>query len=156
MTRRTATSERVWRVSAPGRGLAMLLAAAPTGGAVAAWVGALVNRSPDAAGGALAVTGVAAVLWVFVWWVALRPRLELTADQVVVVNPWGTQRVPLADVVMVTRGHHAARLGLSDGFWVSSWALSEGAGAWPQRDRVAEVAAAVEHARRRAERLSSG
>jgi hypothetical protein len=111
---------------------------------VALWVQALREFSGVHAMGALAVTGTAAVFALFVWWVALRPKLVVTAEEVVAVNPWGTQRVALADVLAVTPGLYGARLHLRAGFWVSSWALADAAGAWPTRGRrVHEVAEAI-------------
>jgi hypothetical protein len=114
---------------------------------------ALVHLSGGSALGALAATVTAGVFALFAWWVALRPRLVVTAEAVIAVNPWGTQRVAPADVVAVTPGLHGARLHLRTGFWVSSWALADAAGAWPTRGRrVREVAEAIADAQRQASR----
>jgi hypothetical protein len=137
---------REWRVPAPGRWTALLLGIVPTVAAVVAWVQALVHLSGRLALGALEGTGIAIVLLAFTWWGWRRPRLVLTSDELVAVNPWGTQRVPLEDVVAVTDGSFA-RLHLRSGFALSVWAVSDLAAGWPQRGRgPREVGAAVEAA----------
>jgi hypothetical protein len=151
VTAATAAPSRVWRVGGYGRFLASTIAAVPVLAALVLWIQALVQLSGDLALGALAATGTGAVFALFVWWMALRPKLVLTAEEVIAVNPWGTQRVALADVVAVTPGLHGARLHLRTGFWVSSWALADAAGAWPTRGRrVREVAGAIADAQRQA------
>jgi hypothetical protein len=158
MTAATAAPSRVWRVGGYGRFLASTIAAVPALMGLSLWIQALVHLSGVFAMGALAVTGTAAVVSLFAWWVALRPKLEVTAEEVIAVNPWGTQRVALADVVAVTPGFQSARLHLRTGFSVSSWALGDAAGAWPTSGRrVREVAEAIAAAQAaRAARPSAG
>jgi hypothetical protein len=127
-----------------------VIAAVPAVGAVVAWVSAAVRLSGQGALAAMASTGTAAVYGAFVWWVALRPKLVLTDDEIVAVNPWGTQRVAVADVVAVTRGWLGARLQLRSGWSVTSFALAEAYGGRPDDGRrVAEVAEAVAARQRR-------
>jgi hypothetical protein len=127
-----------------------VIAAVPAVGAVAAWVSAAVRLSEQGALAAMALTGFAAVYGAFVWWVALRPKLVLTDDEIVAVNPWGTQRVAVADVVAVTRGWLGARLQLRSGWSVTSFALVEAYGGRPDDGRrVAKVAEAVAARQRR-------
>lgn len=147
VTATTAAPSRVWRVGGYGRVLVSVIAGVPALAALTMWIQALVHLSGDYAIGGLAAAGVAAVIWLWARWVALRPRLVLTADEVIVVNPWGTQRVPLDEVVTVTPGFGAARLQLRNGFSVAVWALADAAGALPTRGRRAhEVAVAIAEA----------
>jgi hypothetical protein len=102
------------------------------------------RTSLDGALEALTLTGIAAVYGLVIWGVALRPRLVLTGDVIVVVNPWGTQRVPVADVVAVTRSMFGARLELRSGWSVTAFALAEAySGGFDRGRRIAEVADAV-------------
>lgn len=140
----------VWRVGAYGRFIAGTITAAPGLAALFLWISALVNLSGEIALGALAATAAAAVMALFAWWTALRPKLVVTAEEVVVVNPWGTQRVALADVVAVTPGFSAAQVQLRNGFCLSSWALADAAGALTTGGRRAhEVSQAIADARQR-------
>jgi hypothetical protein len=112
--------------------------------ALALWGQAVVHPSGGRLVGALVTTGAAAVYGLALWWMALRPRLVLTGDELVVVNPWGTQRVPVADVVAVTRGLSGARLELRSGWSVTVFALSEAySGGFRRGRRIAEVADAL-------------
>jgi hypothetical protein len=102
------------------------------------------RTSLDGALEALTVTGIAAVYGLLIWWVALRARLVLVESEIVVVNPWGTQRVAVADVVAVTRSMYGARLELRSGWSVTAFALAEAYGGGFRRgQRIAEVADAV-------------
>jgi hypothetical protein len=140
----TAPTTQVWRLAVFGRVLATVIAAGPAVMAVAVWVMAAERRSAEGALMAVTVTGVAAGFGLFLWWVALRPKVVLTADEVVAVNPWGTQRVPVTDVVAVTRSLFGARLELSSGWAVTAFALAEAYGGLPARGRrVAQLAEAV-------------
>jgi hypothetical protein len=135
---------RVWRVPVFQRVIGSVVAALPSLIAVAAWVTVVIRRSADDVVPALVVTATAAVFWTFVWWTALRPRLVLTENQVIVINPWGTQRVPLSDVAGVTAG----RLLLRSGFSVPSLAIAGIAAGRANPARLArDVAAAVEQVR---------
>ena len=75
---------------------------------------------------------------------ALRPKVVLTDDELVVVNPWGTTHVPLADVVGLSGGYMGAYVQLGSGWSVRVFALAEAyGGGFSQRSRVAEVAEAL-------------
>jgi hypothetical protein len=63
-----------------------VIAAVPAVGAVVAWVSAAVRLSGQGALAAMALAGIAAVYGAFVWWVALRPKLVLTDDDIVAVT----------------------------------------------------------------------
>jgi hypothetical protein len=117
-----------------------VIAGLPTLAALVMWIQALVQLSGDHAIDGLAAGGTAAVMWLGAWWVALRPRLALTAYEVTVVNPWGTHHVPLGDVVTMTPGFAAARLHLRRGVSVAVWALADGDGPLPTRGRRAHEA----------------
>jgi hypothetical protein len=135
---------QVWRVAMFGRVLATVIAAGPAAGAVDLWVRTALDPSVDRLVPALVVSAFAAVYGLVMWWIALRPRLVLTDGELVVVNPWGTQRVPVADVVAVTRGLSGARLELRSGWSVTVFALSEAySGGFRRGRRIAEVADAL-------------
>ncbi|MCA0146152.1 PH domain-containing protein [Blastococcus sp. LR1] len=151
VTAPTASPSRVWRVSRSGRIWVAVIAGLPTLAALTMSIQALVHLSSDYAIDGLAAGGTAAVLWLGAWWVALRPRLVLTADEVTVVNPWSTRHVPLADVVTVAPGFAAARVQLRSGSSVAVWALADVAGALSTRGRRArEAASAIAEAQHRA------
>ena len=134
----------MWRLAVFGRVIATVVAAVPALMAVVLWVQAAVRMSSDGALEALTLTGISAVYGLFVWWMALRPKVVLTAEEVVVVNPWGTTRVALADVLAVTRSMFGARLELRSGWSVTAFALAEAYGGGLARGRrIAEVADAV-------------
>jgi hypothetical protein len=134
----------VWRVAGFGRAIAAVVAGVPALMAVVLWIGAVVELTGEAALAALAVTGVAVVYGLSVWWVALRPKLVLTDDEVVTVNPWGTQRIALDDVVGASPGLFGARLHLRDGWSITTFALSQAYSGFPDRGRrVAQVREAV-------------
>jgi hypothetical protein len=135
---------QVWRLAGFGRVLATIVGAVPALMAVVLWVQAAVRPSIDGALEALPLTGIAAVYGLFAWWVALRPRALLTAGEVVAVNPWGTQRVAVVDVVAVTGGMYGARLELRSGWSVTVFALAEAYGGGFRRGRrIAELSEAV-------------
>ncbi|MER6210177.1 PH domain-containing protein [Streptomyces sp. NPDC001642] len=90
----------------------------------------------DAAGIA---TAVALGFAFFAWWLLLRVRLELTTDTVVMVNPWGTQRLAWSRVSAVTFGNWGARFHTKDGFTYTAYALSDLAAGVRQDDRFADV-----------------
>ena len=140
----TAPTTQVWRLAAFGRSIAGLIIATIALMAVVAWVQAARDASWDGAVGAVVVTGTAAAVGLVLWWTALRPRLVIDRDEIVVVNPWGTQRVALADVVTVTRGLLGARLRLRSGWAVTAFVLADAyEGGFARGRRVAEVAGAV-------------
>ncbi|MFI6543562.1 PH domain-containing protein [Streptomyces prunicolor] len=84
-------------------------------------------------------TAFALFFALFAWWVLLRVRLELTTDMIVMVNPWGTQRLPWSQVRAVTLGNWGAQFHTTDGFTYTAYALSDLAGGTRQDDRFAEV-----------------
>jgi hypothetical protein len=129
----------VWRVGRSGRLGGCLLAVGPAGGALSTWWGALSHpdtQNVDAAGIA---TAVALGFAFFAWWLLLRVRLELTTDTIVMVNPWGTQRLPWSRVSAVTFGNWGARFHTKDGFTYTAYALSDLAAGVRQDDRFADV-----------------
>jgi hypothetical protein len=140
----------VWRLAAFGRSLAYLIITPTALMALGLWVQAAVHTSRHGALEALSATAVAAAMGLVLWWVALRPRLVIDDDEIVVVNPWGTQRVAVVDVVAVTRSLFGGRLELRSGWSVTAFALAEAYSGLPTRGRrLAEVADAVS-ARQRA------
>jgi hypothetical protein len=149
----TATSAplRVWRVGAVARALVLAIPGVLMLGVSVLWVQALVRRSGELALGGAAALAVAALLGLLAWWVVLRPRLVLTADDVVVVNPWGTRRVPLAEVATLSPGFVAAHLQLQTGFSVPVYALADAVNVLPpQGSRVHGAASAIAAAQRQA------
>ncbi|WP_409332628.1 hypothetical protein [Trujillonella humicola] len=65
------------------------------------------------------------------------------------VNPWGSLRVPRAQVVGVTPGLNGARLRLHEGESVLTWALGDALNPWSHpRERAKEVAEIVRTAPR--------
>ncbi|POX53939.1 hypothetical protein C3488_03725 [Streptomyces sp. Ru72] len=84
-------------------------------------------------------SAVALGFGLFAWWVLLRVRLELTTDLIVMVNPWGTQRLPWSCVSAVSLGNWGAQFHSTDGFTYSAYALSGLAGGTRQDERFADV-----------------
>jgi hypothetical protein len=145
-----APETQVWRLALFGRVIGTVIAAVPALIAVVLWIDAAAHPSMERLVVALVPTGIAVVYGLFIWWVALRPGLVLSGDELVVVNPWGTQRVAVTDVVAVTRSLFGARLELRGGWSVTAFALAEAYGGGFRRgQRIAEVADAIA-ARRRA------
>lgn len=133
----------VWRVGPSGRLGGYVLAGVPAVGAVSAWLSELTH--PDARGlvSAGVATAVAAGFGLFSWWKLSRVRLELTTQGIIMVNPWGTQRLAWSRVSAVTLGNWGARFHTADGFKFTAFALSALAGAGAQDGRFAEVQRAV-------------
>ncbi|WP_330265630.1 PH domain-containing protein [Streptomyces griseorubiginosus] len=129
----------VWRVSRSGRLLGYLPAAAPTAGALSTWPNALTHPSAQSARTAAIATAVALAFGLFAWWALLRVRLELRTDEILMVNPWGTQRLPWSRVTAVSLGNWGARFHTTDGFVFTAYALSDLAGGTRQDDRFAEL-----------------
>ena len=69
----------------------------------------------------------------------LRVRLELATDVIVMVNPWGTQRLPWSRVSAVSLGNWGALFHTTDGFTYTAYALSDLAGGTLQGERFADV-----------------
>src|SRR4051812_18869837 len=90
---------QVWRMARFGRGIACVLVGVAAVLLVAVWTETLRHPSAADALHALAATGALGAYGGFAWWVLLYPKVVLTGDELVVVNPWGTTRVPLEDVV---------------------------------------------------------
>ncbi|MYX36719.1 hypothetical protein GTY85_25285 [Streptomyces sp. SID8377] len=88
-------------------------------------------------------SGLAVGFWLFFWWVILRTRLEVGPGGIVAVNPWGTHRLALNEVVSVRLGAWGAEFYREDGFKITAYALSELAAGTPQDRHFAEVQAAL-------------
>ena len=129
----------VWRVNRSGRFMGYLLAAGPACGALSTWWGVLSHPGAQSAGSAGIATAVALGFGLVSWWGLLRVRLEFTTDMIVMVNPWGTQRLPWSQVSAVTLGNWGARFHTTDGFTYTAYALSDLAGGTRQDDRFADV-----------------
>lgn len=129
----------VWRVSRSGRLMGYLLAAAPAAGALSTWPDALTHPSAQSVRTAAIATAVALAFGLFAWWGLLRVRLELRTDEILMVNPWGTQRLPWSRVAAVSLGNWGARFHTTDGFVFTAYALSDLAGGTRQDDRFAEL-----------------
>ncbi|MFJ6085737.1 PH domain-containing protein [Streptomyces sp. NPDC092369] len=134
----------VWRVGRPGRLVGYVLAGGPACGALVAWAGAFSHLDAQSADSAGIATAFASGFGFFAWWVLLRVRLELTADVIVMVNPWGTQRLPWSRVSAVSLGNWGARFHTTDGFTYTAYALSDLAAGTRQDERFAEVRGVVE------------
>lgn len=116
-----------------------LLAVGPTGGALSTWWDVLAHPDTQNVEAAGTATAVALCFALFAWWVLLRVRLELTTDMIVMVNPWGTQRLPWSRVGSVTFGNWGARFHTKDGFTYTAYALSDLAAGVRQDARFADV-----------------
>ncbi|MFG2460743.1 PH domain-containing protein [Streptomyces sp. NPDC048523] len=129
----------VWRVSRSGRAGGYVMAAVPACGALSAWLHVVSHpdvRNLDSAGVA---TAVALGFGLFAWWRLLRVHLKLTSTVIVMVNPWGTQRLPWSRVSAVSLGNWGAQFHTTDGFTYTAFALSGLAGGTGQDERFAEV-----------------
>ncbi|MFE2421184.1 hypothetical protein [Streptomyces hokutonensis] len=134
----------VWRVGRSGRLIGYVLAVGPACGALTAWLGVLSHPGTQSAGSAGIATAVALGFGLFAWWGLLRIRLELATDMIVMVNPWGTQRLPWSRVGAVSLGNGGARFHTTDGFTYTAYALSDLAGGTRQDERFADVRRKVE------------
>ena len=140
----TEPSRRVWRLAGFGRGIGMVLVGVAVVMAVVLWTGTALRPSAVDALRAVAATGALGAYGGFAWCLTLRPKLVLNDGEIVAVNPWGTTRVPIGDVVGVSAGFTGARLQLRDGWSVRIFALAEAyGGGFSQRHRIAEVADAI-------------
>lgn len=101
---------------------------------------------------AAALTALAAIL-VASWWIAAgRPRVMLTASQVVVINPFWTYRRELADIVEVHGGWFGLWIQTREQRPIAAWAVQKAnfstwLGRRTRADEVAEEisAAALVH-----------
>ncbi|MFF7641827.1 PH domain-containing protein [Streptomyces canus] len=84
-------------------------------------------------------TGIALGFGLFDWWILLRVRLELTMEMIVMVNPWGTQRLPWSRVSAVSLGNWGAQFHTTEGFKYTAYALSDLASGTRQDERFADV-----------------
>ena len=122
-----------------GRLMGYVLAAGPACGALSAWLGVLSHLRTQSVGSAGIATAVALGFGLFAWWGLLRIRLELTKYMIVMVNPWGTQRLPWSSVSAVSLSNWGAQFHTTDGFTYSAYALSGLTGGTRQEDRFADV-----------------
>lgn len=129
----------VWRVGWSGRLMGYVLAVGPACGALSAWLGVLSHPGTQYVSSAGIATAVALGFGLFAWWGLLRVRLELTTDVIVMVNPWGTQRLPWSGVSAVSLGNWGAQFHTTDGFTYSAYALSGLASGTRQDERFADV-----------------
>ncbi|GLP72074.1 hypothetical protein TUSST3_86920 [Streptomyces sp. TUS-ST3] len=141
---RTVDDERdggigIWRVDWSGRFMGYVLAAGPAAAALSFWVGALSHPDVHSVESAGIATAVALGFALFAWWTLLRVRLELTADTIVMVNPWGTQRLPWSRVNAVSLGNWGAQFHTTDGFIYTAYALSDLAAGTRQDERYADL-----------------
>ncbi|MEU3337191.1 hypothetical protein [Streptomyces sp. NPDC006668] len=103
------------------------------------WLSALIHPSGQNVTSAGIATAVAVGFGLFAWWVLLRVRLELHEDVIVMVNPWGTQRLAWSRVSEVVLGNWGAEFHTTDGFKYTAYALSALAGGNRQDGRFVEV-----------------
>ncbi|MFE9602867.1 hypothetical protein [Streptomyces hokutonensis] len=129
----------VWRVGWSGRLMGYVLAAGPACGALSVWLGVLSHPDAQSAGDAGIATAVALGFGLIAWWGLLRVRLELATDVIVMVNPWGTQRLPWSRVSAVSLGNWGAQFHTTDGFTYTAYALCDLAGGTRQDERFADV-----------------
>ena len=129
----------VWRVGWSGRLMGYVLAVGPGCGALSVWPGVLSHPDAGSVGSAGVATAVALGFGLFAWWGLLRVRLELATDMIVMVNPWGTQRLPWSRVSAVSLGNWGAQFHTTDGFTYTAYALSDLAGGTRQDERFADV-----------------
>ncbi|MFJ8155847.1 hypothetical protein [Streptomyces sp. NPDC094468] len=134
----------VWRVGWSGRLMGYVLAVGPACGALFAWLGVLSHPGAQSVGSAGTATAVALGFGLFAWWVLLRVRLELARDVIVMVNPWGTQRLPWSRVSAVSLGNWGAQFHTRDGFTYSAYALSGLASGARQDERFVDVLRTVD------------
>lgn len=122
----------VWKVAPVSRALAVV------GAALAVWY--LVMLDGPVVGAVAAV-----LLAVLVWLFAFRPALAVTGTEVVVTNPWGTRRIPLADVAGAEGGYFGLAVRRRSGGSVTAWAVQKSNGAtWSgRRTRADEAADAI-------------
>ncbi|MET7476008.1 PH domain-containing protein [Streptomyces sp. NPDC005648] len=135
----------VWRVGPQGLLGGYALALVPALAAAARWLALAVRPDLDNLTSAGVVTGIALGFGLFSWWTVLRVRLELTAEGILMVNPWGTQRLPWPQVETVTLGGWGAEFRTLDGFKFTARALGNfGEGRRRQDERFAELQRLVE------------
>lgn len=134
----------VWYVGPQGLFMGSALAGIPAVVAVVRWFALAIHPDLDHLSSAAVVTAIALGCGVFSWWNVLRVRLELRADVITLVNPWGTQRLPWTDVRALTRGSWGAQFHTAEGFKYTAYALSDLAGGGRQDKRFAELQGIVD------------
>ena len=105
---------------------------------------AVIDREPDLI--VIAFLFLFLLFWLVCWYVgAVRPRLELTEDTLVVVNPLGTRRLPLTCIRRACPGYAGIQLDLLDDTSVTVWAVQKAnAAAWSGvRTRADDIAAVI-------------
>ncbi|MFE9537261.1 PH domain-containing protein [Streptomyces sp. NPDC006691] len=88
-------------------------------------------------------SALAAGFALFFWWLLLRVRLEVGPEEIIAVNPGGTQRLRVEEVASVRLGTWGAEFCHVDGFKTTAYALSHSAGGRPQDLRLEQVRAAL-------------
>jgi hypothetical protein len=88
---------------------------------------------------------IAVALGLAVWWLgAFWPAIVLTTSEVIVRNPWGTRRVPLADITDVRPGYSGLTVTTRPGQSVTAWAVQKSNTAkWSGRQTRADEVAAI-------------
>ncbi|MFJ7946599.1 hypothetical protein ACIQ6K_23545 [Streptomyces sp. NPDC096354] len=132
----------VWRVDPSRMVWAGVLWTLVVLSVVGAWLAWLMGPTEVRAVRAAVATGITAAVSLIWWLVLLRPRVELRAEVVVIVNPLATYRLSRDDIVAVTDGLHGAEFHRRDGFKIHAVALGD-ASAGIRRDRLAEVQKAL-------------
>lgn len=120
-----------------------VMAGVPAIGAVQTWLGVLVHPDLQHLAPAGQATAIAVGFALFIWAGVLRVRLELSADGIAMVNPWGTQRLPWSRVASVSMNDGGVQFHTPDGFTYRAVALNSMGGRDPQDERLAEIRAVV-------------
>ncbi|WP_329118018.1 hypothetical protein [Streptomyces sp. NBC_01465] len=144
MAEETNAPVHVWRVDGPGPLVAYIAIGATALKALVETLRLAHHPTVGSLESAGLYAGLALGAYVFMWCCVLRVRLELRADLIVMVNPWGTQCLPWDRVADVRLGNWGAEFITPDGFKFTACALSDMAGSRPQDARFEELRAAVE------------
>ncbi|MFF3152635.1 hypothetical protein [Streptomyces sp. NPDC057910] len=133
----------VWRVDDPGLLAGYAIPAVVAVRSLVGWGRWLLAPEVATARSAGLWSALAAGFALFLWWLLLRARLEVGPEEIVVVNPWGTQRLRREEVASVRLGTWGAEFHHFDGFKTTAHALSHSAGGRSQDRRLEEVRAAL-------------
>jgi hypothetical protein len=145
MTTPTATSaadlgDRTWRVSRTGRigTIACFLF-------VGVFAGLLIPTAEEDPGPWWMAVAWCLFVGAVCWVMAFRPRVMLSSDTLVIVNPIGRRRIALADIKAVEPGYNGMVVTLRNGRTRTAWAVQKANISWPFRrqTRADQVAAAV-------------
>ncbi|MFF2468455.1 hypothetical protein [Streptomyces mirabilis] len=101
------------------------LAGLPAAAAVVTWLDELVHTDLGHLASAGEATAIAVGFGLSSWWCLLRVRLELATDVIVMVNSWGTQRLPWSGVIAVSLNGSGAHFHTHDGFKYRAEVLSD-------------------------------